>query len=91
MTELKNRGVGDILIAVVDGLKGFQEAISAVFPHTQIQTRIVHMIRNSLDYVGWKDRRAVAAELKTIYRATTETEATAVVNFRHYGAISFPA
>ncbi|MDO9102552.1 MAG: IS256 family transposase, partial [Candidatus Nitrotoga sp.] len=79
MTELKNRGVGDILIAVVDGLKGFPEAISAAFPQTQIQTCIVHMIRNSLDYVGWKDRKAVAAELKTIYRATTETEAAAAL------------
>ena len=64
MTELKNRGVGDILIAVVDGLKGFPEAITAVFPHTQIQTCIVHLIRNSLGYVGWKDRRAVAEELR---------------------------
>ena len=75
MTELKNRGVGDVLIAVVDGLKGFPDAISAVFPQTQIQTCIVHVIRNSLEYVGWKDRKAVAAELKKIYRATTETEA----------------
>ena len=79
MTELKNRGVGDILIAVVDGLKGFPEAISVAFPQTQIQTCIVHMIRNSLDYVGWKDRKAVAAELKTIYRATTEAEAAAAL------------
>jgi len=79
MTELKNRGVGDILIAVVDGLKGFPEAISSVFPQTQIQTCIVHMIRNSLGYVGWKDRKAVAAELKTIYRATTEAEAAAAL------------
>lgn len=75
MTELKNRGVGDLLIAVVDGLKGFPEAITAVFPQAQIQTCIVHMIRNSLDYVGWKDRKTVAAELKKIYRATTEMEA----------------
>ena len=67
MTELNNRGVGDILIAVVDGLKGIPEAISAAFPQTQIQTSIVHMILNSLDYVGWKDRKAVVAELKTIY------------------------
>lgn len=79
MTELKNRGVGDILIAVVDGLKGFPEAIASLFPQTQIQTCIVHMIRNSLDYVGWKDRKAVAAELKMIYRATTETEAAAAL------------
>lgn len=69
MTELKNRGVNDILIAVVDGLKGFPEAISAVFPRTQIQTCIVHLIRASLDYASWKDRKALATELKTIYRA----------------------
>lgn len=69
MTELKNRGVGDILIAVVDGLKGFPDAINAVFPKTQIQTCIVHLIRTSLDYASWKDRKALAAELKTIYRA----------------------
>ncbi len=70
MTELKNRGVNDVLIAVVDGLKGFPEAISAVFPRTQIQTCIVHLIRASLDYASWKDRKSLAAELKTIYRAS---------------------
>lgn len=75
MTELKNRGVEDILISVVDGLKGFPQAINAVFPQTQVQTCIVHLIRNSLDFVGWKDRKQVAAALKTIYRATTEAEA----------------
>lgn len=75
MTELKNRGLEDILIAVVDGLKGFPQAINAVFPQAQIQTCIVHLIRNSLDFVGWKDRKLVAAELKNIYRATTEDEA----------------
>lgn len=69
MTELKNRGVNDILIAVVDGLKGFPEAINAVFPETQVQTCIVHLIRASLNYASWKDRKAVATELKTIYRA----------------------
>ncbi|MHB8535815.1 MAG: IS256 family transposase [Sulfuricaulis sp.] len=69
MTELKNRGVNDVLIAVVDGLKGFPEAIQAVFPRTQIQTCIVHLIRASLDYASWKDRKALATELKTIYRA----------------------
>jgi len=70
MTELKNRGVNDVLIAVVDGLKGFPEAINAVFPQAQIQTCIVHLIRASLDYASWKDRKALATELKTIYRAT---------------------
>jgi putative transposase len=69
MTELKNRGVEDVLIAVVDGLKGFPEAITAVFAQTQVQTCIVHLIRTSLKCVPWKDRRAVAAALKEIYRA----------------------
>jgi len=69
MNEIKNRGVGDVFIAVVDGLKGFPEAINAVFPQTSVQTCIVHMIRNSLNYVPWNDRKAVAADLKTIYRA----------------------
>jgi putative transposase len=69
MNELKNRGVEDILIAVVDGLKGFPEAITAVFPQTQVQTCIVHLIRNSLDFVSYKDRKPVASELKKIYRA----------------------
>src|SRR5271165_367680 len=69
MNELKNRGVEDVLIAVVDGLKGFPEAINAVFPQTVVQTCIVHLIRNSMDFASWKDRRAIAAELKKIYRA----------------------
>ena len=69
MNELENRGIEDILIAVVDGLKGFPDAITAVFPQAQVQTCIVHLIRNSLAFVSYKDRRAVAAELKTIYRA----------------------
>jgi putative transposase len=69
MTELKNRGVEDILIAVVDGLKGFPDAITAVFPQAQVQTCIVHLIRTSLDCVSYKDRKAVAAALKEIYRA----------------------
>jgi putative transposase len=70
MTELKNRGVEDVLIAVVDGLKGFPAAITAVFPETQVQTCIVHLLRHSLDFVSYKDRKAVAAALKDIYRAT---------------------
>jgi putative transposase len=69
MNELKNRGIADILLAVVDGLKGFPEAINAVFPLTQVQTCIVHMIRHSLEFVSWKDRKPVAATLKDIYRA----------------------
>jgi putative transposase len=69
MNELKNRGVADILIAVVDGLKGFPEAIHAVFPDTVVQTCIVHLLRHSLEFVSYKDRRTVAAALKDIYRA----------------------
>ena len=69
VTELTNRGVRDILIACVDGLKGFPEAIEAVFPQAQVQLCIVHMVRNSLKFVPWKDRRSVAADLKGIYTA----------------------
>ena len=69
MTELKNRGVEDVLIAVVDGLKGFPEAITAVFPEATVQTCIVHLLRHSLEFVSYKDRKAVAAALKEIYRA----------------------
>ena len=69
MNELAARGVADILIAVVDGLKGFPEAINAVFPQTLVQTCIVHLMRNSLAYVAWQDRKAVATVLKEIYRA----------------------
>jgi putative transposase len=71
MNELKDRGVQDILIAVVDGLKGFPEAIAAVFPKTQVQACVVHLIRNSLTFVSWKDRKAVAVALKEVYRART--------------------
>src|ERR687890_2208482 len=69
MTELRQRGVEDILIAVVDGLKGFPDAIAAVFPKTQVQACIVHLIRTSLDLVSYKDRKMVAAALKEVYRA----------------------
>jgi putative transposase len=69
MNELKNRGVEDVLIAVVDGLKGFPEAITAVFPQAQVQTCIVHLIRHSLAFVSYKDRKTVVAALKQIYRA----------------------
>src|SRR4028119_1981112 len=71
MNELKDRGVADILIAVVDGLKGFPEAIAAVFPKTQVQACVVHLIRRSLDFVSYKDRREVAPALKGVYRAAT--------------------
>ena len=69
LTELKNRGVADIFIACVDGLKGFPEAIEAVFPEAQVQLCIVHQVRASLNYVSWKQRKAVAADLQPIYRA----------------------
>src|SRR5271157_209374 len=75
ITELQNRGLKDMLIACVDGLKGFPEAIESVFPHTQVQLCIVHMIRNSLRYVSYKDRKAVVTDLKTVYQAQTEDEA----------------
>jgi putative transposase len=75
VTELQNRGVQDIFIACVDGLKGFPEAIETVFPRTQVQLCIVHMVRNSLKYVSWKQRKEVAADLKTIYQAATAEQA----------------
>ncbi len=75
LTELKNRGVKDVFVACVDGLTGFPEAIATVFPKTQVQLCIVHMMHNSLAFVSWKDRKAVAAGLKTIYQSITVTEA----------------
>jgi putative transposase len=75
LTELQNRGVKDILIACVDGLKGFPDAINAAFPETEIQLCIVHMVRNAMKYVPWKDYKAVAADLKRIYQSATEEEA----------------
>ena len=75
VTELKNRGVADILIACVDGLKGFPEAIEAVFPKTAVQLCIVHRVRHSLNYVGWNRRKQVAADLKRIYQSATVEEA----------------
>jgi transposase-like protein len=75
LTELQNRGVKDILIACVDGLKGFPDAISTAFPETRIQLCIVHMVRNSVKYVPWKDYKPVTADLKKIYQSATEDEA----------------
>jgi transposase-like protein len=75
--DLKTRGVADILIAVTDGLKGMPEALAAVFPATTLQTCIVHLIRNSLDYASWKDRKALAAAIKPIYTATSAEAAQA--------------
>lgn len=71
MNELKNRGITDILIAVVDGLKGFPEAINAVFPEAIVQTCIVHLIRNSMSFASWKDRKLIAQALRSVYRAET--------------------
>ena len=75
LTELKNRGVKDIFIACVDGLKGFPEAIESAFPDTQVQLCIVHLVRASLNYVNWKERKAVAADLRSVYRAATAEHA----------------
>ncbi|EMW0828058.1 IS256 family transposase [Klebsiella aerogenes] len=75
LTELKNRGLQDILIACVDGLKGFPDAINSVYPQTHIQLCIIHMVRNSLKYVSWKDYKAVTSGLKAVYQAPTEDAA----------------
>jgi len=77
LTELRNRGVSDILVACVDGLTGFPDAIESVFPKAKIQLCIVHMMRNSLNFVAWKDRKKVAADLKRIYQSTTIDDAEA--------------
>jgi transposase-like protein len=79
VNDLRNRGVEDILIAVVDGLKGFPEAINATFPATTVQTCIVHLIRNSLAYVSWKDRKDVAAALRPVYTAPSAEAAQAAL------------
>ena len=93
MNELKNRGVEDILIAVVDGLKGFPEAINAVFAETTVQTCIVHLLRNSLDFASWKDRKDLARELKSIYGAIDDKAAeTALTTFEGgFWGRKFPA
>lgn len=83
MTELRNRGLRDVYIVCTDGLKGFPDAIGSVFPKAQVQTCIVHMIRASLNYVSWKERKALAADLKPIYRApTAEAAELALGSFR---------
>ena len=91
-TELQNRGVQDCFIACVDGLKGLPEAIEAVFPKTQVQLCIVHKVRNSLKYVPWKERRAVAADLRAIYGATTLADAAqALERFADRWDTKYPA
>ena len=83
MTELQNRGVQDILIAAVDGLVGFPEAIAAVFPETEVQLCIVHMVRNSTKFVSWKDRKELCSDLKTIYASATAEQAA--MNLEAFG------
>jgi putative transposase len=79
LTELRNRGVEDVLICCVDGLTGFSEAIATVYPQTLVQLCIVHMVRGSLRFVNWKDRKAVARDLRAIYRAPTEAAGRAAL------------
>jgi len=91
LTEMQNRGVKDILIACVDGLKGFPEAIETVFPRTQVQLCIVHLVRASLNYVPWKRRKEVAADLRKIYQAATEAEAEVhLCEFEVHWASQYP-
>ncbi len=86
MNELKNRGVADILIAVVDGLKGFPDAINAVFPQAIVQTCIVHLLRNSMGFASWKDRKAIAQALRGVYRADTPATGLAALDTFEAGA-----
>lgn len=91
VTELQNRGVKDILIACVDGLKGFPEAIRSVFPKTEIQLCIVHMVRNSIKYSASKDQKKVIADLKKIYKAQTLSEAEQMLdNFEDIWGTKYP-
>ena len=92
MNDLKTRGLGDILIAVVDGLKGFPEAIGAVFPETLVQTCIVHLIRSSLAFVSWKDRKQIMPDLKAIYRAdNAEAALDQLAEFEGRWGAKYPA
>ena len=75
ITEIRNRGVEDILIACIDGLKGFKEAILSVYPNTVVQRCVIHQIRNSLKYVSWKDKKEYSADMKLVYQASTKEEA----------------
>lgn len=91
LNELKNRGVEDVLIFAIDGLTGFNQAIQAVYPQAEIQRCIVHQIRSSLRYVSWKDRKAVAKDLKTIYTANTEEDAQlALTEFNNIWGKKYP-
>jgi transposase-like protein len=92
MNNLRNRGVEDILVAVVDGLKGFPDAINAAFPETTVQTCIVHLVRHSLNFCGWKDRKAVAKDLRRIYQATDDGEAEkALADFEAEWGSKYPS
>jgi transposase-like protein len=91
LNELKNRGVDDVLIFAVDGLNGFNQAIEAVYPKAEVQRCIVHQIRSSLRYVSWKDRKAVVADLKTVYTAATQEDAqTALMEFNDIWGKKYP-
>ena len=91
LTELQNRGLRDILIAAVDGLTGFPDAIASVFPKTEVQLCIVHMVRNSLRYVPWKNRKAVARDLRKVYTAATvEAAAQALDEFEAAWGVQYP-
>jgi putative transposase len=91
VTDLKNRGVQDIFIACVDGLKGFPEAIEAVYPQAAVQLCIVHLVRNSLNYVGWKMRKQIAGDLKRIYQSATVAEAEqALAEFEAHWSGAYP-
>jgi putative transposase len=92
LTELRNRGLQDVLIACIDGLKGFPEAIEAVFPRTQVQLCIIHLVRNSLRFVSWRERRELAADLRAIYGAPSEDAALAALQaFRAKWDAKFPS
>ncbi|CDH34417.1 hypothetical protein XBI1_3070007 [Xenorhabdus bovienii str. Intermedium] len=91
LTERHNRGLKDIFIACVDGLKGFPEAINTVYPQTRVQLCIVHMIRNNLRYVSWKEAKAVVKDLKQIYRAPTEKAAQQALDALHAAPEGLPA
>jgi transposase-like protein len=91
LNELKNRGVEDVLIFAIDGLNGFKEAIQTVYPKAEIQRCIVHQIRSSLKFVSWKDRKAVAKDLKNVYGANTEQDSqTALLEFDKVWGKKYP-
>lgn len=91
LTKLQNSGVQDILITCVEGLKRFPDAINTVYPNTQIQLCIVHMVRNSLKFVPWKDYKAIMSDLKRIYQSVAEEEALLVLEyFDQFGTTNIP-